>query len=481
VSAAPLPPLRPRSSLLYRARLLTILYALVLPTFVGVLCFTYLPNIEVVKYAFYRWDGADIKEFRGLDNFKQAFGADPLFWNSFKLVGILLIANLFKMWPAILVAIALHRLASQRWQYAYRVMFVVPMVIPGLVWLLIWKTFFTSGMLNDLLVNTGAMRALDHLDSKSHGLPAIATALRTAGYAWDASRPLLSTLLLPVHAIGTVFGGAWGCIVFGLALLVSLGGIATMARRWVFWGIICCLGAAFWGWTGAMRGIGYGAEFSLDLLLDYLRMPVLVLAALAIGTTLARDRIDGPVWQKRAAIACIAIGGALVLLGEVWTSRLGQFVPLADGRDPSPAWLGNSNLIIPSLILWGFPWVGTVGVLIYLAGLQSISTEVYEAADLDGVGFFGKIFRIEIPLIMSQVRINLIFMTIGTLTDYAFYLLLLGRDGGPGGAGMVPGLYMYNKAFNQSEFGYACTLGMCMFAIVLALTIFYQKYVKVEK
>jgi len=474
----PLPPLRPKSSVLYRTRLLAILYALVLPTMMGVLFFTYVPNIEVVKFAFYRWDGADIQEFRGLENFKQAFTADPLFWHSFKLVGILLIANLFKMWPSILVAIALHRLASQRWQYAYRVAFVVPMVIPGLVWLLIWKTFFTSGMLNSLLLNTGGMQALDHLDSDTHGLPAISSVIHSAGYAWDSTRPLLSTLLLPLHAIKLLFGGPWGCIVFGITLFIAKGGTSTIVQRWFFWALACVLGTAMWGTASALSCIGNGQAFDP---LDLLRTPILLGAAVLIGTLLARDRIDGPVWLSRSAFVCIAIGAILVLMGEVWTERLGQFHPLPDGRDPNPGWLGNSNLVIPSLILWGFPWVGTIGVLIYLAGLQSISTEVYEAADLDGVGFWGKIFKIEIPLIMSQVRINLIFMTIGTLTDYAFYLLLLGRDGGPGGAGMVPGLYMYNKAFIQSEFGYACTLGMCMFVIVLGLTIFYQKYVKVEK
>jgi hypothetical protein len=49
-------------------------------------------------------------------------------------------------------------------------------------------------------------------------------------------------------------------------------------------------------------------------------------------------------------------------------------------------WLSQPALILPSLFLWGFPWIGAVGVLIYLAGLQSIGQEVYEAAELDGVG-----------------------------------------------------------------------------------------------
>ncbi len=462
----PIPAPRKRPASGYRARLLAMLYLLCVPTVVGVLLFTYYPNFEVVKYAFYRWDGSQIKEFRGLENFKQAFTADPIFWGSFQLVGILLIANLVKMWPSILVAIALHRLRSERWQYVYRVLFVLPMVIPGLVWLLIWKTFYTSGMFNDLLHASGGMWALERLD---HALPALADTFTTSAYRWNADRPVLSALLQPFHVLHWLFGSSWGLGLFGVACLIAGPGVASAKQRWFPWLVVAIVGALVWG------------PFRL--------LPLLI-AAIAIPEWLRRrDRIMATVRVRWLAWGSIAVASALVLLTETWVQGtgqdapggIGQFAVGPDGSPASPAWLGNSKLVIPALILWGFPWVGTIGVLIYLAGLQNISTEVYEAAELDGVGSWGKVFRIELPLILTQVRINLIFMTIGTLTDYAFFLLLLGPDGGADNKGMVPGLYMYNKAFIQNEFGYACTLGMCMFVIVLMLTVFYQKYVKVEK
>jgi len=60
-------------------------------------------------------------------------------------------------------------------------------------------------------------------------------------------------------------------------------------------------------------------------------------------------------------------------------------------------------------------------------------------------------------------------------------LLLLGASGGPKNVGMVPGLYMYSKAFVDTQFGYACALGMSMFVLILLITIIYNKYVKVDK
>ena len=82
---------------------------------------------------------------------------------------------------------------------------------------------------------------------------------------------------------------------------------------------------------------------------------------------------------------------------------------------------------------------------------------------------------------MTQVRINLIFMTIATLTGYETFFILLGEDGGPDNKGMVPGLYMFSQAFSDNRYGYACALGMVLFVMILLLTIIYQRYVKVDK
>lgn len=446
---------RLRSKLFQRSRLWAMLYLLLMPTLVGTLLFTYYPNIEVIKYAFYRWDGSQVEEWRGLQNFYQAFAADPLFWSSFSLVGILLVANLVKMIPSMFVAIAMHRLRSQRWQFIYRVLFVIPMVIPGLVFLLIWKAFFTEGMFNEILSATGGMSVLRWLDSPTTGLPALASVFSSSAYQWNSASPLWSTLLLPIHAARLLCGSSWGICLLGLSLLLSSGGLPVLKRRWLGWLIVAGVGFFIWG---------------------PLRLPLLVLGSIAIAEWLRRkDHLEAPHRIAWAGWLTMALGAALILLTETWVSSIGAFT------SGHPPWLGHSKLVIPALIIWGFPWVGTIGVLLYLAGLSNISQEVYEAAELDGVSSLGKVFRIELPLIMSQVRINLIFMTIGTLTDYAFMLILLGAAGGPDNRGMVPGLYMYQKAFIQGEFGYACTLGMILFVMVLGLTMIYQKYVKVDK
>jgi len=286
--------------------------------------FSYYPTISAIYHSFFMWGGGETKEFIGLKNFTDILG-DKVFWTSFITIGILVIANVFRMIPSIFLAVLIHRLKSDRWQYWYRVMVVIPMIVPGLVTLFIWKFFFDP--------NLGVLNA-----------------------ALDASH--LKTLLVHMDQ--------------------------------------------FFGW-----GVFY------------------------------------------------------------------EGVPTA--------WLGEPALIIPALIIWGFPWIGAVGVLIFLAGLQSIGTEVYEAADLDGVTPFQKFLHIELPLIMTQVRLSMVLMIIGTLQGFGLQFLLLGPDGGAGGRGMVPGLWMFNRAFIAGEFGYACALGLFLFVFILGLTWINNKFVKVDK
>ena len=118
---------------------------------------------------------------------------------------------------------------------------------------------------------------------------------------------------------------------------------------------------------------------------------------------------------------------------------------------------------------------------LYLAGLQGISEDVYEAADIDGAGPLTVFFKIELPLIMTQVRINLILMIIGTVQSWENIYLFLGVDGGPGGIATVPGLLIFREAFSRGLFGYGCAIGFVIFAVTLVLTLINNRFVRVRK
>lgn len=144
-------------------------------------------------------------------------------------------------------------------------------------------------------------------------------------------------------------------------------------------------------------------------------------------------------------------------------------------------WLSDPILVIPSLIFAGFPWVGAFGVLIYLAGLQNISEEIYEAAETDGAGPLRIFWQIELPLIMTQIRINLVLMMIGTVQQWQNVYLFVGESGGPNGIATVPGLLVFREAFSRGYFGYGCAVGFVLFLLTLILTYFNNRFVRTEK
>ncbi len=290
------------------------IYLFVLPTVVLMAMFQYYPALSGVFHSFYRWNGSDISEYVGWRNYIKLL-SNTDFWRSFDLAFTLGVFNVVKMIPALLVAVCIHRCRSEKMQFLYRILFVIPMVIPGLVVVLIWRSFFfeaTAGYLNKFLFSTGIFDILVKLDAFFH----------------------------------------WG----------------------------------------------------------------------------------------------------------------GVFV-----HGQCPAWLGDPKLIIVACIVWGFPWVGSFAVLTYLAKLQSIPKDVYEAADVDGVNWWSKFTKIELPLITSSIKLLLVLVIIDTLKDAGMILALAGIEGGPGGNATVPALFMLRKAFIDQDMGFACAVGIILTVVVMSL------------
>jgi ABC-type sugar transport system permease subunit len=127
---------------LRRARYHWQLYLFILPCVLFVGLFMYYPVVNGVYHSLYFWNGGDVERYYGLRNFLRLFNITPAFWDSFSNALILGTANIFKMAPAIITAVCLHRVRNERLQFVYRVLFVVPMVVPFVVVVLLWKQAF---------------------------------------------------------------------------------------------------------------------------------------------------------------------------------------------------------------------------------------------------------------------------------------------------------------------------------------------------
>jgi len=142
-------------------------------------------------------------------------------------------------------------------------------------------------------------------------------------------------------------------------------------------------------------------------------------------------------------------------------------------------WLGDSDLALWSLIFMGFPWISTIGALIYMGGLQNIDGSIWDAAQIDGVGPVRRAFSLEVPLLKGQIKLNMVTVIVGTITGYGTQLIM--TNGGPGYSTMTPGLYMYQKAFGTSaEYGYASAVGLILFIIALFISLAAMKFIRSE-
>ncbi|HEV2528814.1 MAG TPA: sugar ABC transporter permease [Thermomicrobiales bacterium] len=127
------------------------------------------------------------------------------------------------------------------------------------------------------------------------------------------------------------------------------------------------------------------------------------------------------------------------------------------------------KLTVAAMVIWR--WTG-YNAIIYLAGLQAIPDDLYDAAKVDGADTW-RLFRdITIPLLRPVILFTVITSTIGGLQIFTEPQVLFGdSSGGPGSAGQTMVLYLYDQAFVQNQFGYGAAVGWGIFVVVLAFSI----------
>lgn len=133
-----------------------------------------------------------------------------------------------------------------------------------------------------------------------------------------------------------------------------------------------------------------------------------------------------------------------------------------------PMWLASEFWAKPALIVMSL-WNSGGSMLIYLAGLQNIPAHLYEVAEIDGAGKVRQFFAITLPMLTPTIFFNLIMSIIGSFQVFTQSYLMTG--GGPNNATLFYVLYLFRKAFQHFEMGYASALAWILFAVIMALTV----------
>jgi len=137
---------------------------------------------------------------------------------------------------------------------------------------------------------------------------------------------------------------------------------------------------------------------------------------------------------------------------------------------PGPDWLNSGFWVYPGLSLISLYGTGTM-MLIALAGLQSVPTELYEAARMDGAGQWGQFRNVTIPMVSPVLFYNLVISLIGTFQYFTQAYVLTNGRGDPDNATLFFNLNLYREGWRYYDMGYAATLAWLLFVLVLGLTI----------
>jgi ABC-type sugar transport system permease subunit len=182
-----------------------------------------------------------------------------------------------------------------------------------------------------------------------------------------------------------------------------------------------------------------------------------------VGRNVFRTLVYMPVQIPLVASTLVWIGFLNTQTG--WLNKILGFVGL-----PGPDWINSETWIYPALALIGLWGIGNF-MLINLAGLQSVPTELYEAARIDGAGPGTMFRRITIPLMSPILLYNLVISLVVTFQYFTQAYTMTNGRGDPNNATLFINLDLYREAFVFNRMGYAAAIAWLLFVIVMALTL----------
>ena len=143
---------------------------------------------------------------------------------------------------------------------------------------------------------------------------------------------------------------------------------------------------------------------------------------------------------------------------------------------PAQPWLMSSRMALPAIIIFSVWKTLGYNMIIYLAGLQAIPAQFYEAATIDGAGPASRFWRITVPLLAPTTAFILIYNSILAFQVFDQVFVLTG--GGPANSTNVVVLDLYRQAFERYNFGYAAAEAMVLFVCILGITVLQYVYSK---
>ncbi|GIJ76740.1 multiple sugar transport system permease protein/alpha-1,4-digalacturonate transport system permease protein [Micromonospora phaseoli] len=258
----------------------------------------------------------------------------------------------------------------------------------------------------------------------------------------------------------------------GFALLTLVPVVALFYLAFTNWNVF---GAAEWTGSANFRRMWGDASFWTALRNTFyytvFHIPLTMAAALGLALLLNR-KLRGVGFFRTAAFFPYIT--SIVAIAVVWNQLFSpEYGPVnaflrAVGVDNPPGWTTSADWSMPAVIIVGTWREMGYYMLLFLAGLQTIPAQLYEAAKIDGATSWQRFRHVTIPGLRHTTFFVVVMLTIGSFK--VFDLILVMTEGGPGQSTLVLSQYIYQKGFVENQFGYASAVSIVLFAICFGVT-----------
>ncbi|MCU0535085.1 MAG: sugar ABC transporter permease, partial [Hydrococcus sp. Prado102] len=208
-------------------------------------------------------------------------------------------------------------------------------------------------------------------------------------------------------------------------------------------------------------------------------VPLQTILALLLATIL-NAKLQGQNWFRIIFFLPTVTSSAVLTLIFIWIYNSNGLLNnlLARFGLPTYNWLGDPNVALKSIMLMNIWSTAPFFMVIYLAALQDIPTELYEAAKIDGANECDRFFNITLPLLKPVTFFVIIMGIIGTFQLFDQSYIFSNGSGGPNNSTLTVVLLIYQYAFNSLDMGYAAALALMLAIVILLVTLIQRRFFK---
>lgn len=205
-------------------------------------------------------------------------------------------------------------------------------------------------------------------------------------------------------------------------------------------------------------------------------LPVGIFLPLGIAVLMNNKNLQGQMFFRSMFympyivpfVAAVFLWGGMLNPESGWINRALMFFGMP--KESVPGWANDVNWVYPSYVIMGIWSIGNA-MLIMLAGLQGVPTELYDAAKVDGANGWQTFWKVTFPMISPVIFYNVVLGVVGLFQYFLVPLVVNQGSGRPGGTTIFYNLYLYKTFFTYQNMSYGSTLAWFLFLVILLVTL----------